>query len=253
MRIVRFHSLPRLCRAVFAALPLLMLHIAPAAAGQNLLANSSFELGVDARYSMGRWYMSGLPGTTLDGTTKAHGAVSLRVPFSAKGYAPDGPFGVELRAGQPVMVEKGKTYTFSVYLKSDGADVDAALEISPLRPYDYRGRPIKREKITLGRHYTPQGFEFPWKRNSITFTADKSGEVYWVVDVSSKRRGILWVDALKFEEGPLRDYAPAQELEAGLWTEQSAISMTRARRCGSTCAPTTTARRPRAGTRESVS
>ena len=173
------------------------------AAARNMLGNSSFEVGIDARYAVGRWYMNGLPKMSLDSETKVDGAVSLRVPFSRRGSRPDGPFGMELRGGAPVMVEKGKTYTFSVYLKTDCADVDAALEISPLRPYDYRGRAFKREKITLGRHYTPQGFEYPWKRESITFTAEKSGEVYWVIDGSSKRRGALWVDALKFEEGPL--------------------------------------------------
>ena len=220
LRVTRRFSLrrrlPRLGRVVTAALLLLGATVGTAAAGQNMLANSSFEVGLDARYSVGRWYMNGLPSMSLDSKTKVDGAVSLRIPFSAKGFRPDGPFGTELRGGAPVMVEKGKTYTFSVYLKTDSADVDAALELSPLRPYDYRGRPFKREKITLGRHYTPQGFTFPWKRESITFTAPKSGEVYWVIDVSSKRRATLWVDALKFEEGALGDYAPARDLEIGL-------------------------------------
>jgi hypothetical protein len=210
-------SAPVLARFLLAAPALLGLLSAGASAGQNMLANSSFELGIDHRYAMGRWYINGLPSASLDDTTKVHGAVSMRIPFSVRGYRMDGPYGVQLRGGAPVMVEQGKTYTFSVSLKADGADGNGFLELSPLRPYDHRGKPLKGEKITLGREYTPEGFKFPWRRHSITFKAEKSGEVYWVVEVSSKRKeGTLWVDALKFEEGPATDYAPALDLEVGL-------------------------------------
>ena len=100
--------------ALSAASALLALSAAGAAAGQNMLANSSFEIGIDHRYAMGRWYVNGLPSFSLDDTTKVHGTANLRAPFSVKGYRLDGPYGVELRAGAPVKVEKGKTYTVSV-------------------------------------------------------------------------------------------------------------------------------------------
>jgi hypothetical protein len=206
----------RLWRGLFLALPALGM-LAAEAAAKNMLANSSFEVGIDHRYAVGRWYENGLPNMSLDDSTKVHGAVSLKVPFSIISFRKQGPFGIELRGGAPVMVEKGKTYTFSASIKTDIADVDAALSITPLRPYDHRGKDIKREKITLGRQYTPEGFRFPWKRDSITFTADKTGEAYWAITVSSKHRGTLWVDALQFEEGPLRDYAPTTDLEVGLF------------------------------------
>ena len=186
------------------------------ATARNLLANSSFELGADHRYAIGRWYMNGLPNTRLDESTKAHGKVSLRVPFSVKGYAPDGPYGIELRGGVAVKVEKGKTYTFSAYLKTDVPDPSASLEISPNPPYEHRGRPSASEKITLGRRYTPQGFEYPWSRHSLTFKARKTEEVFWVLRVESRRPGTLWVDAVQFEEGPLRDYRPILPMEIGL-------------------------------------
>ena len=73
------------------------------------------------------------------------------------------------------------------------------------------------KKITLGRHYTPQGFEYPWTRQSLTFTAEKTEEVFWVVSVGSKRPGTLWVDAVQFEEGPLSDYRPMLPIETGLF------------------------------------
>jgi hypothetical protein len=209
--------LPTVARPLLAALALLCLPTAGAHAAQNMLANSSFELGIDHRYAMGRWYMNGLPSFSLDDTTKVHGAVSLRAPFSVKGFRPDGPFGVELRAGAPVKVEKGKTYTFSVSLRSDVAKTSAALEISPLRPYEHRGSAIKREKISLGRQFTPQGASYPWRRYEISFTAKESGDVYWVVDVSADKPGTLWADALQFEEGSsATGYAPALDLEVGL-------------------------------------
>lgn len=203
--------------ALSAASALLALSAAGAAAGQNMLANSSFEIGIDHRYAMGRWYVNGLPSFSLDDTTKVHGAASLRAPFSVKGFRLEGPFGVELRAGAPVKVEKGKTYTFSVSLRSDVAETNAALEISPLRPYEHRGHAIKREKISLGRQFTPQGASYPWRRYEITFTAKESGDVYWVVDVSANKRGTLWADALQFEEGASATaYAPRLDMEIGL-------------------------------------
>lgn len=206
-----------LARPLSLALTLLALSAAAASAGQNLLANSSFEVGIDHRYAMGRWYMNGLPSFSLDDTTKVHGAVGLRAPFSVKGFRPSGPYGVELRAGAPVKVEKGKTYTFSVSLKTDVVETRAALEISPLRPYEHRGHAIKREKISLGRQFTPQGASYPWRRYDISFTAKESGDVYWVVDVSSDKRGTLWVDALQFEEGSSATrYAPRLDMEIGL-------------------------------------
>ena len=217
MRIVIRFPLPGTwSRRLLLALPALGVLSAEAAA-KNMLANSSFEVGIDHKYAVGRWYENGLPSMSLDETTKVHGAVSLKVPFSIISFRKQGPFGIELRGGSPVMVEKGKTYTFSASIKTDVADVDAALAISPIRPFEYRGHDIKREKITLGRQYTPEGFRFPWKRDSITFTADKSGEVFWVITVSSKHHGTLWVDALQFEEGPARAYAPALDLEVGLF------------------------------------
>ena len=204
-------------RPLLAALALCGFPATGAFAAQNMLANSSFELGIDHRYAMGRWYVNGLPSFSLDDATKIHGAVSLRAPFTVKGYRPDGPFGVELRAGAPVKVEKGKTYTFSVSLKTDLVETNAALEISPLRPYEHRGHAIKREKISLGRQFTPTGATFPWRRYDISFTAKESGDVYWVVDVSANKRGTLWVDALQFEEGSSATaYAPRLGMEVGL-------------------------------------
>ena len=206
-------------RAIAALLALAAVVFAMPAAARNLLANSSFELGPDHRYAIGRWYMNGLPNTRLDESTKVHGKASLRVPFSVKGFAPDGPHGIELRAGVGVPIEKGKTYTFSVYLKTDVPDTAASLEISPNAPYEYRGRAIASQKITLGRHYTPQGFQYPWSRQSLTFKAEKTEDVYWVVRVESKRPGTLWADAVQFEKGPLTEYRPMLPVEIGLFDE----------------------------------
>jgi hypothetical protein len=200
-----------------ALLMLAVVAFARPAAARNMLANSSFELGPDHRYAIGRWFINGLPNTTLDESAKVHGTASLKVPFSVKGYAPDGPKGIEMRGGVGVPVEKGKTYTFSIYLKTDVPDADASIAISAIPPYEWRGRDIKRQKITLGRHTTPQGFEYPWQRHSLTFTADKTEDVFWVVTVGSKRPGAIWADAVQFEEGPLTDYRPMLPVEIGLF------------------------------------
>lgn len=185
-------------------------------AARNLLANSSFEIGADHRYAVGRWYMQGLPNTLPDADTKVHGKVSLRVPFSRRGYNRLDIFGIEFRSGVSVPVRKGKTYTFSIYLKTDVPDPKASLEIHARPPYEHRGGAIAREKIKPGRKYTPQGFEYPWKRHSITFTAKKDQDVFWSVRIDDRRRGNLWVDAAQFEEGALTDYRPLSDMEVGL-------------------------------------
>ena len=206
----------RRCAAA-ALLLLAATGFASPAAARNMLANSSFELGPDHRYAIGRWFVNGLPNTTLDESTKVHGTASLKIPFSVKGYAPNGAKGIELRDGVGTPVEKGKTYTFSIYLKTNVPDANASIAISPIPPYEWRGRDIVRQKITLGRHTTPQGFEYPWQRYSLTFTADKTEDVFWVVTVGSKRPGAIWADAVQFEEGPLTDYRPVLPVEIGLF------------------------------------
>ena len=139
MLIIRYRAL--------LALSLLLLAAAgpfQTAAARNLLANSSFEIGADHRYAVGRWYMEGLPNTSLDTDTKVHGTASLRVPFSRVGYNRINHFGIEFRSGVSIPVKKGKTYTFSIYLKTDVPDADAALEIHARPPYEHRGGAIAR-------------------------------------------------------------------------------------------------------------
>jgi hypothetical protein len=208
-------------RTAFRPLALSLLLVAVAgllqpAAARNLLANSSFEIGPDHRYAVGRWYMQGLPNTSLDATTKVHGKVSLRVPFSRKGYNRLNLFGIEFRSGVSVPVKKGKTYTFSIYLKTDVPDPSASIHVHARPPYEHRGGPIAWKEIKPGRRYTPQGFKYPWKRFSITFTAKKDQDVFWSVGIEDGHRGNLWVDAAQFEEGELSDYQPLNAMEVGL-------------------------------------
>jgi len=207
---------PRYRTGVLALLLVAVAGLVQPAAARNLLANSSFEIGADHRYAIGRWYMQGLPNTSLDASTKVHGKVSLRVPFSHVGYNRIDYFGIEFRSGVSVPVKKGKTYTFSIYLKTDVPDADAAIEIHARPPYEHRGGAIARQKIKPGRKFTPQGFEYPWKRYSITFTAKQDQDVFWSVYVGDRHRGNLWVDAAQFEEGPLSDYRPLGDMEVGL-------------------------------------
>ena len=211
-RILRSGLYPLLACAV--ALPWLTL--AGPSVAANRLANSSFEVGIDHRYAIGRWYVNGLPSAKLDSVEKVHGDVSMRIPMTRKGNAWPGSKGIEVRGGVGVRVEKGKTYTFSVYLKTDMPDPKAKLQISPNVPYEHRGRAIAEKKIALGRRTTPNGFEYPWKRHAITFTAKKSEPIFWVVAVDAKRAGSLWLDALQFEEGDVTDYKPMLDVEAGL-------------------------------------
>jgi hypothetical protein len=172
----------------------------------NLLPNSSFEAGIDAAYAIGRWYVNGLPGAALDRDTKVHGEVSLRVPFSRRGYSARPVDGIELRAGAPVEVRAGETYTFSCYLRSDRPG-PGTIGLSPNAPEEHAGAPVAKTFVRVIRD---------WSRFSITFKPAKAGKVYWFIEMPSNAPGCLWIDALQMEAGRPTEYRPAASFEAGL-------------------------------------
>lgn len=105
------------CTALFAVV--LSAGLSGPAGAENLIANSSFEAGIDYRITVGRWYVDGIPSAKLDSTSRVHGAHSLRIPFSRRAYATAPVTGIEVRSAVPVTVVPGRRQTFSVYLRSD--------------------------------------------------------------------------------------------------------------------------------------
>lgn len=180
-----------------------------AEAQQNLIRNSSFEAGIDSKFSIGRWIIDGLPSVSLDSTTKVHGDFSAKVPFSyryGKIRNSESLFS-SFRSAVPVPLVAGKRYYFSVYLKSDGP-IKAELVLTPNRAAGYRDQDLVVKPVLVGE---------TWKRYGMSFTSRKTEDAYWEINAQSAKPGYVWIDALQLEEGTsATDYKPHDEVEAGL-------------------------------------
>ena len=182
--------------------PFLLLAALPLAA-QNKLPNSSFELG-----DLGYAALIKIPTDELnakaflpewDAQDKVHGNYSLKFP-DPRGNS------VEFFSPEFSLPEKDRTYTFSVWLKSD-RQTNVTMEFFHVtnRKPDAMNRWIRIPRsVTVG----PE-----WKRYEFTFqipAVHHHGTVKLLWD-----SGILQIDALQFEPGRISAYAPAAPVEAG--------------------------------------
>ena len=180
---------------------------------QNLVRNSSFEAGLDSKFSIGRWFIDGLPSVALDSTTKVHGEYSAKVPFSYR-YGKAKPlenFATSFRSAVPIAVTEGTKYYFSVYLRSN-RPIKAELVLTPNHPTGYRGKELAIKPVFVGEG---------WKRYGMPFTSKKTEDIYWEINVQSAETGYVWIDALQLEEGgSVTDYRPHEQVEAGLTNQK---------------------------------
>ena len=149
----------------------------------NLIENSSFEAGIDYRFSVGRWYIAGLPSASLDDDS-VHGQHSLKYPFSRIAYsrAPKMIDGAVIRASQSIVLEAGGQYTFSLYIKADLPTHGKLVLIA-----DAAGsRQLADKAIRITKK---------WRRVSLSYTPVTSQNVYWLVRAQSSRPGHIWLDA----------------------------------------------------------
>lgn len=173
----------------------------------NLIENSSFEAGIDYRFSVGRWYIDGLPSAEMDGDS-VHGQYSLKYPFSRIAYsrAPKTVDGAVIRASQSIALEAGRRYTFSLYVKTDHSTDGKLVLIT-----DGTGLKMAADKsIRISKK---------WRRVSLSYTPVISQNVYWEVHAQSSRPGYIWLDALQLEAGKLTPYQPAYPVEAGITSD----------------------------------
>ena len=176
----------------------------------NLLANSSFELGVAPA---GVYYTSDFssdpakPKVELDTTTAAHGLASVKMSVPAGCRA-------ELRLPMPLFTPESepgsKVYSFSLSLKSDAPrGVWVAMNDSYVDPRIMDGEWVSRAKdFRVGTDWRRFAFE-KFSIESIY------GRVTPKVAVTGP--ATLWVDAVQFEktpDGKATDYAPAAPVEA---------------------------------------
>jgi hypothetical protein len=181
-------------------------------ARSNLVRNGSFEGGADFHFSMGRWYINGLPSASLDDTTQVHGRHSLRIPFSRTALLkkPARIQGIQFRSAVPVMLDRDQEYYFSVYLKSDETR-EGRILITPNSPSEYRGKPIAIHRIEVGKS---------WKRVGLKFRPPEHGPVYWEIDVRSQNAGFLWIDAVQLERDAFTAFSPRTAVETGLVSDR---------------------------------
>ena len=198
------------CTALFAVV--LSAGLSGPAGAENLIANSSFEAGIDYKITVGRWYVDGIPSAKLDSTSRVHGAHSLRIPFSRRAYATAPVTGIEVRSAVPVTVVPGRRQTFSVYLRSDPPS-RGRLVLTRNSVNGHRHKPSAQREVFVTR---------TWQRFSVTYRPAKSEEIYWSVSATSKKKGHLWIDAAQLAAGLPRDYQTARPIEAALSSDRLA-------------------------------
>lgn len=203
----RILTLGRWLAVILATLPAAISN----AQADNLVPNSSFEAGIDYRLAIGRWLVDGLPNATLDKTTRIHGSVSLKIPFSrTANTAGDQVAGITVWSALPVPVKQGRQYTYSVYAKSDQPG-SGRIMLSLGAPTDSKARPVETKRIQLTRE---------WRRVSLSFTAKQDDLLYWSISKPSRKPGHLWLDAVQLAQGGLRTFAVAAPVEAALTSER---------------------------------
>ena len=167
---------------------------------ENLLLNSSFELG-DAGYQICQFLPLESPESAcrrpeLDPKEKIHGAFSLKCPNPRGEWMQMISHEVELKNGQE--------YTISAWMKSD-RPLSLKLELFTVahHPPEIVNRWYTRSKTV---RITPE-----WKRFHFTIRAEKPFlhpflKISW-------NGGSVWFDALQISAGKLLEYTPASKLE----------------------------------------
>ena len=169
-------------------------------AAENLLLNSSFELG-HAGYQICKFIPldnrdSANSSPELDPKEKIHGTFSLKCPNPRGDWMQMISHEVELK--------NGKEYTVSAWMKSD-RPLTLQLELFTVvhQPPEIVNRWYSRSKKM---NLTPE-----WKRYHFTIRAEKPF-LHPFLRISWKG-GTVWFDALQISAGKLQEYLPASELE----------------------------------------
>lgn len=179
---------------------LLLLSFAPSRAGENLLRNSSFEMGSE---EWGTPVMMDYDAPSMDwhppvsdAAAKIHGDVSLRL---------DNPDGHRMElATHELLPEPGAPHIFSIWLKSDRPATVTAMAFDVThRPPEIPNRWWSRKK----------DFEVTteWARYSFPLAGDHPGKLHILLRWEAKT---LWADAAMFHRGTeAAEYAPRAPIE----------------------------------------
>ncbi len=182
----------------------LMLAGMSSSAAENLMYNSSFELG-----SKGYGCFHGVTvesgaidfpdnGMAVDVGVHQFGGQSLRLTCTV-------PYTTTL-AGSELKLVPEKKYTFSFWAKSDVANRSVNLIFSSRTP---EGKTVKTNRKETS---FPLGKE--WSRYSFAVTPQAE---YYLFNLTCSVPGSFWLDGLQMEEGELTEYHPASEIETAVY------------------------------------
>jgi hypothetical protein len=166
----------------------------------NLIANSSFELGVPRLWTPNESVAGGEG--LVDRSVAYHGKASVKLSVPAGGS-------VSFRH-RFVKIVSGKTYSVSVHARSSTPGVVVAISA-------VNGKAQTNQVFTNGIHGKGR-LGAKWRRISATGVIDTPPDEGCSVqiDLTSPAAATVWLDAVQLNPGPLADYQPAQEIEATL-------------------------------------
>lgn len=176
----------------------------------NLIGEgSSFETGPDGmlltnRYSWNEKATEFGPAPEFDATTAVHGRYSMKL-VAEKARLRGGRFTFVGAVFKRTLLERGKTYTMSAWLKADRPGLPAQLFCG--------------ESSWSGGGWPPIPITTEWKRYQVQFTAEKFEKSGWWIpwiSLPDRGEGTLWIDAVQLEEGAMTDYTPSAPVEFGV-------------------------------------
>ncbi|OQA87561.1 MAG: Carbohydrate binding domain protein [Lentisphaerae bacterium ADurb.Bin242] len=180
-------------------------------AGENLLWNSSFELGSagyggnrGSRYENNGQIRDPGPVAEIDAAAAAYGQNSLKLELKTNEQNTIWRF-----VTHEVALLPGKSYTFSFFAKSNAASTISFL----CQSNQYAWQTVGSAAFNAG----PE-----WKRHSMTLQVPDSPEKQKANDkfmmiLAYSGDQTLWLDALQMEEGPLTHYQPQGAVECAVY------------------------------------
>jgi len=185
----------------------------PAVKG-NLVANSSFEVGIDMNWGITDRQGTGSSFASMwDRTVGYDGGASIKIPPRLKG---DSYNHIISRAYH---IKPNKKYTLSVWAKASKPN-KAYLVLSMINSYDPSGK--SSYKVVNAKNGVL--ISDSWQRYSVTGYLLKWPSSDYHLDIFVSDLGYnnttVWIDAIQFEEGDLTEYAPSNPVETMLHISQ---------------------------------
>ena len=179
----------------------------------NLIANGSFEVGVDAAWGFAN-NKNILPDTIWDTTQAYDGRASIKLPLdpSTNLYGP----GTTL-ISRVYHLKPNKPYTLSMWVKTaPGLTVEVSISLVNT----YSPPPGFGTQYSVSNRFTVTD---TWKRISVSgrLLEYPSSDYQIYIDAGDSRDNFLWVDSIQLEEGGLTNFEPSHVVEAGIAISQS--------------------------------